>query len=113
MCELRYGEHLYVSRVFYQHHGIYVGGHSVIHYLRHGITLTGLEEFSRGNRVHTIFHPGADYPQAVERAYSRLFEDKYDIVFNNCETFVNWCFTGKNISYQVIERAAYLLDKLF
>lgn len=39
--------------------------------------------------------------ETVERAYSRLGENKYDLVFNNCEHFAIWCKTGISKSYQV------------
>ncbi len=110
MNNFQYGEHLYVARPLYQHHGIYVGGNSVIHYLRGGIVLTELQEFSNGDPIHKISHPDADYAKAVDRAYSRLFENRYDLIFNNCESFVNWCFTGHNISHQVIHWAKTMLD---
>ena len=35
------------------------------------------------------------------RAYEKLGEDSYSLVFNNCEHFVNWCFNGFESSSQV------------
>jgi hypothetical protein len=37
----------------------------------------------------------------VERARSRLGENKYNLVFNNCEHFAIWCKTGISESKQV------------
>lgn len=37
---------------------------------------------------------------AVERARSKVGETKYNIFFNNCETFVNWTITDENLSNQ-------------
>lgn len=37
---------------------------------------------------------------AVDRARERLGENKYDVFFNNCESFVNWAITGKNKTKQ-------------
>jgi predicted ATPase len=39
--------------------------------------------------------------ETVERARSRLGEDKYNLVFNNCEHFAVWCKTGVSESSQV------------
>ena len=56
------GSHLVSSRFGYTHHGIYVGNGEVVHYLLdEGVTLSDLEEFSRGNAVRVRTHPGAPY----------------------------------------------------
>lgn len=39
--------------------------------------------------------------ETVERALSRVGEDRYDLLFNNCEHFAIWCKTGVSESYQV------------
>jgi predicted ATPase len=39
--------------------------------------------------------------ETVERARSRLGEDKYNLVFNNCEHFAVWCKTGVSESSQI------------
>lgn len=39
--------------------------------------------------------------ETVKRAESRLGEDKYNLVLNNCEHFAIWCKTGVSESYQV------------
>ena len=101
------GSHLVSSRFGYTHHGIYVGNGEVVHYLLdEGVTLTDLEEFSCGNAVRVRTHPGAPYSgeECARRALSRLGEDEYNLVFNNCEHFATWCATGKKRSPQV-ERA--------
>ena len=101
------GSHLVSSRFGYTHHGIYVGNGEVVHYLLdEGVTLTDLEEFSCGNAVWVRTHPGAPYSgeECARRALSRLGEDEYNLVFNNCEHFATWCATGKKRSPQV-ERA--------
>ena len=102
------GSHLVSSRFGYTHHGIYVGNGEVVHYLLdEGVTLSDLEEFSRGNAVRVRTHPGAPYSgeECARRALSRLGEDEYNLVFNNCEHFATWCATGEQRSPQV-ERAA-------
>ena len=39
--------------------------------------------------------------ETVNRAISRVGEDKYNLLFNNCEHFAIWCKTGVSESYQV------------
>lgn len=47
--------------------------------------------------------------ETVKRALSRVGEEKYDLLFNNCEHFAVWCKTGISESYQV-ERVFHALD---
>lgn len=42
-----------------------------------------------------------DGPEVVRRARSRLGEDRYHVLKNNCEHFCEWCVRGQNRSYQV------------
>jgi hypothetical protein len=39
--------------------------------------------------------------ETLRRAKSRLGEDYYNLIFNNCEHFVVWCKTGVSESHQV------------
>ena len=39
--------------------------------------------------------------ETVNRARSRLGEESYNLIFNNCEHFALWCKTGKSKSIQV------------
>lgn len=39
--------------------------------------------------------------ETIQRAKSRLHEDDYSIIFNNCEHFAIWCKTGITESHQV------------
>jgi F0F1-type ATP synthase membrane subunit c/vacuolar-type H+-ATPase subunit K len=39
---------------------------------------------------------------AVKRAFNRLGEKAYNLVFNNCEHFKNWVLYGKGISKQSV-----------
>lgn len=41
------------------------------------------------------------HEESAERALSRLGEDWYDILLNNCEHFVSWCILGIHHSQQV------------
>lgn len=59
-----------------------------------------------------------DYPKSkdaeeicIKRAESRLGETMYSIVSNNCESYVNWIFTGENNSYEY--ENATLIKQMF
>lgn len=47
--------------------------------------------------------------ETLERAKSKLNEEKYDVFFNNCEHFVWWCKTGIKRSEQIGDK----LDEFF
>ena len=90
----------------YQHHGIDCGDGTVIHYRKPSETIekTDLATFSQGNPIYVAeFSDGFGYiPDAVvERAESRLGEQEYNLLFNNCEHFASWCKTGVSDSRQV------------
>lgn len=97
-------DHLFIRRNVYTHHGIYVGNNEVIHYSQavdgmiwiHNVSL---EEFADGNTVYYL--PRSKSPlrftaqEAVDRAWSRVGEENYNLLINNCEQFVRWCRCGK------------------
>ncbi|QIW15008.1 hypothetical protein A4G20_00800 [Pasteurellaceae bacterium RH1A] len=108
------GDHLYTIRTGYTHHGIYIGNGQVIHYSgfadgfnRGPVEVTTLEKFANGQEFGVINHPVRVYnaEESVVRAESRLGEDLYDLVLNNCDAFVLWCIQGINVSYQVVSTA--------
>jgi len=110
--EYKIGDHLITPRYFgaYTHQGIYIGGGDVIHYsglsssFESGeIEISSLEYFANDNPVNVVHYTNREYTrkQSVERSRSRLGEDWYNIVFNNCEHFVTWCIMGKHRSKQV------------
>ena len=104
------GAHIVTPRRWYTHHGIYVGAGQVVHYqglsstLRRGpVAKVSLAEFAHGHpvRVHgdvDVAHTGIE---VVARACSRLGEDAYDVMRNNCEHFCSWCLIGASRSPQV------------
>ena len=107
---MKTGDHLVVSRLGYTHHGLYVGDGSVIHYsgLASGfssgaIESIDLESFADGGEVSVRHYTRRKYSRqaSVERALSRLGEDAYNVLLNNCEHFVTWCITGQHSSQQV------------
>lgn len=102
------GSHLVTSRTFYSHHGIYVGSGRVIHYsgfahgLRRGpVEEVSLEHFAHGHAIR-LREDGRcfDSREVVERARSRLGEDSYDILTNNCEHFCTWALRNETRSRQ-------------
>ncbi|MEX3980265.1 lecithin retinol acyltransferase family protein [Paraburkholderia sp. EG287A] len=104
------GAHLVSRRAGYSHHGIYVGGGRVVHYAglcvslhRGPIEEVTLERFAAGYEVAVVAHPCAAFVgrEAVARARSRLGEDRYRLLSNNCEHFCTWCVDGKGRSDQV------------
>jgi lecithin:retinol acyltransferase len=101
--ELPLGAHLVSARLGYEHHGIYAGAGLVIHYpgfktlLRRGtVEEATLERFARGRevRVKDWAAPRFSGAARVERARSRLGEDRYRLFSNNCRHFAEWCVLG-------------------
>jgi transposase InsO family protein len=104
------GSHLVTSRRGYLHHGIYVGGGKIVHYagLAHGIHRrpveeTTLDRFARGRLVWVRSDPPPTFSsrEVIHRARSRIGEDGYRLLTNNCEHFCEWCLHGEHRSYQV------------
>ncbi|NES88372.1 MULTISPECIES: lecithin retinol acyltransferase family protein [Okeania] len=116
------GSHLICKSEFYEHHGIYVGNGEVVHYVGWGdkvihkkpIAKTSINIFHDGDPCFILSHPcKCEYCQSqqngkevvngrevVQRALSMLGEDKYHLVYNNCEHFVMWCLYGSKASEQ-------------
>lgn len=109
-CAIEAGAHLVSEREGYTHHGIYAGHGLVIHYggfdrstARRAIEYIPLHGFAAGRTISVRAEPGAVYTgaDAVERAKSRLGEDRYRLMTNNCEHFCTWCVRGVGRSDQV------------
>lgn len=98
--EVYIGDHLFVQRTGYTHHGLYYGGDKVIHYLSDSVTVDSLEEFADGSKIlkKSEIESSVNYSSTdiIRRAKSRLKENKYNVIFNNCEHFVRWCRSGGN-----------------
>ena len=102
--KMQNGDHLVVGRTAYTHHGIYIGNGEVIHFSDdYGVERISLDEFSQGKQVRVRDYGDSSYSpeERVERAKSRLGEDDYNLVTNNCEHFAAWVATGKHESKQV------------
>lgn len=105
------GTHLIVKHFGYSHHGIYVGRGRVIHYSgfahlfkKHPIEITSLEKFSFGKTI-IIQHyndPKFTGRKVVRRMRSRMNENNYHLIMNNCEHLCTWAITGVESSPQVI-----------
>jgi hypothetical protein len=117
MDKLSVGMHLITPRLrlgkswLYDHHGIFVGDQKVIHYSGMATALskgpiqeTPLEEFIAGYPYKTERHlkPKFSGDQAAHRAKEALEKpSRYNLMFNNCEHFVNWCIEDDAVSLQV------------
>ncbi|WP_137928608.1 lecithin retinol acyltransferase family protein [Cupriavidus sp. 2SB] len=108
--QLRVGAHLTSARDGYLHHGIYVGNGMVIHYggfdrvaKCRPVEYISLRRFGAGVGVTVRPESEAAYPghEVADRARSRLGEDRYQLLTNNCEHFCAWCVSGVARSEQV------------
>src|ERR1700722_20375167 len=108
--EPRPGSHVISPRRGYVHHGIYVGDGKVVHYaglargwLRGRIQEVSLSQFAYGR---SVWARSSDLPvfaaeEVIRRARSRVGENRYRVLSNNCEHFCEWCLRGESRSYQV------------
>ena len=104
------GSHLISPRHGYTHHGIYVGAGRVVHYaglargqFRGRIEEVSLAQFACGRSVwiRNSHLPGFVPQEVIRRARSRVGENRYRILRNNCEHFCEWCLRGESRSYQI------------
>ncbi len=104
------GDQIYTMRDFmtmqgvYEHHGIDCGDGTAIHYRKgtETITRTSLEEFTDGRPIYVKHYKVSYIPDVVvRRAESRLGEQDYNLLYNNCEHFATWCKTGISRSEQI------------
>lgn len=104
------GAHLISPRRGYMHHGIYVGDGKVVHYsglargqFRGRIEEVSLAQFAYGRSawIRSCDLPEFAPQEVLRRARSRIGENRYRILRNNCEHFCEWCLHGESRSYQV------------
>jgi hypothetical protein len=112
------GDILAVDRGLYRHYGVYAGDGKVIQYASKDgdfgsgacVHETEMNGFLRGGKCQIcavkgkkgLFgHPAYSRQRTLERAKSRIGEQSYNLVFNNCEHFAMWCKTGVSRSQQV------------
>jgi Lecithin retinol acyltransferase len=101
--------HIVTPRRGYLHHGIYVGGGKIVHYAglayglqRRPVEETTLDRFAAGRPVWVRCGaaPAFSNREVIHRARSRMGEDGYRLLTNNCEHFCEWCLRGEHRSYQ-------------
>lgn len=104
------GDHIYVKRIGYTHHGVEVDNGEVIHFTgtpgnKRGaqIRRTTLVEFTgvRGRLRYRRYGKALPADVAVERAESKLGQSGYSLFSNNCEHFATWCVYDQSKSTQV------------
>ena len=108
--EPRLGSHLVAARRGFTHHGIYVGHGNVVHYksavgglARGPVEEVSLARFSLGRAIWIRAHasPRFSGPEVARRARSRIGENHYRLLTNNCEHFCEWCVQDEQRSFQV------------
>ncbi|MBI1843065.1 MAG: lecithin retinol acyltransferase family protein [Actinobacteria bacterium] len=101
------GEHVYVKRRGYTHHGVEVDGREVIHFTgtpgnKRGamIRRTTLQEFTgpRGKLRYRRYGQQFSADLVVERAESKLGRSGYSLFSNTCEHFATWCVHDRTAS---------------
>jgi hypothetical protein len=104
------GSHIVTPRRGFLHHGIYVGEGKVVHYAgsTHGFIAGPIEEipldrFTCGRAVWADCEAPANFSgdEVIRRARSRVGENRYRLISNNCEHFCEWCLRGVHRSYQI------------
>ena len=107
---MSYGDHIWVRRLGYSHHGIDCGDGTVIHFSGEpgrgkrsaSIVCSTMDSFAKGGTVRTVsYGRRRTRRQSVAAARGRLGECGYNLVWNNCEHFAKWCCTGTSRSDQV------------
>jgi hypothetical protein len=92
---------------------VYIGRGRVVHYSGLSgfwqcgpVEEVSLSRFVRGRPLWIIDHRESQYSpeEIVRRARSRLGENDYRLLTNNCEHFCNWCLSGVSRSAQVEAR---------
>lgn len=111
------GAHLVVKHFGYSHHGIYIGHNQVIHYSgfahffrKHPIEITSLQNFSHGKTIFVQHYHQPKYTgmSVIQRMLSRMHENQYHLIINNCEHLCTWAITGIESSPQVFK----MMDRL-
>jgi hypothetical protein len=122
------GDHIFVSREGYTHHGIDLGDGTVVHLAPRSpapislfaliawksqarVRRVALGEFASGRAVWIREYLGGFDPDTVvKRALSRCGDHGYHLADNNCEHFACWCKTGHHHSEQVRNVAAKVVS---
>src|SRR5690349_15704217 len=107
--DVKIGDHLVFRYRNYHHSAIYAGSSEMIHYVglvkngpKAGVKRTFLEDYKGNYSLYRYIykdHEKKFHGQAVvDRAISRIGENKYNLIYNNCESFSHYCVTGLSYS---------------
>ncbi len=124
------GDHIRVSINGYYHHGIYIGNDEVIQfghpfdmYQDHSlikVISSDVQDFLRGGFLEVRQYSKKELKKKfnnekiIEIAMSKLGEGGYNLLYNNCEHFANFCVFGIKESKQIDsihEKIKNLLNK--
>ena len=106
------GDHIKTKIDSVFHHGVYVSNDEVIHFCSNEqfsilsndleVKATTIAQFANGNRIEKVECKNRFNSQkSINIARAKIGNSDYDIIFNNCEHFVNSCITGKKESYEM------------
>jgi hypothetical protein len=104
------GAHVITPWFGFWHHGVYVGDGNVVHYgalihdvIRKPVEEVSVEKFAQGRPVFVVEHAERTLhvEEIVNRVRSRLGENRYRLLTNNCEHFCEWALHGEARSFQV------------
>jgi cell wall-associated NlpC family hydrolase len=115
--DLSLGDHIYVKRLLYSHHGIYAGDGKVIHYTGEekekkdpSVRETNIDGFLKGGKLKKRNHKRRlPSSETLSLAKEHLSDKNYSLTLNNCEHFATYCATGKKKSNQVRKTAVGFL----
>lgn len=107
---MTHGDHVWVRRLGYSHHGVDCGDGTVVHFngepgrgkVGAKVTRTPMDVFLDGGELRVQpYGQRLTAEETVEAAESQLGAGEYHLMFNNCEHFARWCCTGQKNSHQV------------
>ena len=103
----------------YNHHGIHISKDEVIHFSSkdednlagtdNKVLQTSLEGFLRGGKLEVKIYTEEEIEELyhvdaiIGWARACLGDEGYNLVFNNCEHFANYCTLGRHHSHQVLK----------
>lgn len=92
---IKRARHLKVNRTSYSHHALSINEYQVIHYRNGEVRIDTIEDFAKGATIYIVNTPRLyKKDEVIQRAYSKLGEQEYNLFFNNCEHFVKWALNG-------------------
>jgi len=103
------GDHIFVKRLGYSHHGLDVGNGQVFHYTGEpgsksdaSIKKTPMKEFACDGVIEVVeYSKCLPIDETLALAEERIGENTYNLIFSNCEHFARYCKTKVHVSEQV------------